>query len=415
MAMDQRSSSGHYQGDTMLYRTAEEVEEWKRNDPIARCKKKLAEIGALTAADAARIADEVADEIENAVKFAIESPLPSPEDTLDDVYVEVNERRAPRAAGDKTKELTFLQAINEAVDEEMAADSNIFIMGEDVRKWGAPLGEYTGLYQKYGEARVKDTPIGAAAVGLRPIANIMFVDFLGVCGDEILNQLQMRYMYGGMIKLPLTIMSYSGAGVSAAHQHSKNLYGWLMTVPGLKVVAASNPYDAKGLLKSAIREDNPVICLHHKLLIFGTSKATVPEGDYTIPLGKADVKRVGTDVTIVALQLMVGRALSAAAKLQEQGISAEVIDLRTLTPFDKEAILDSVKKTGRLVVMVEEPFTGGAAGEIAAMVAGEGFASLRSPIVRVCAPDTPIPFASALEKFWMPDEDKLISAVKQIV
>jgi len=322
------------------------------------------------------------------------------------------------------KEITFTQAITEAVDEEMAKDSNVIVMGEDVRNWGAPLGELTGLYDKYG-ARVKDTPIsetailgsaiGAAATGLRPIAHIMFVDFCGVCGDELLNQLQMRYMYGGKAELPLTIMSYCGAGISAAAQHSKTLYGWLMCIQGLKIVAAATPYDAKGLLKSAIRENNPVIFLEHKMLMFGTAKQEIPDEEYTIPLGKADIKREGSDVTVVALQLMVQRALAAAEELQQKGISIEVIDPRTLAPLDKETILKSVKKTGRLVVLSEEPVTGSAAGEIAAIVADEGYDSLKAPIKRVCAPDTPIPFGANLEKFWMPDEGKLIKAVTDMV
>lgn len=322
------------------------------------------------------------------------------------------------------KEITFTQAITEAVDEEMAKDPNVIVMGEDVRNWGGPLGELTGLYDKYG-ARVKDTPIsetailgsaiGAAATGLRPIAHIMFVDFCGVCGDELLNQLQMRYMYGGKAELPLTIMSYCGAGISAAAQHSKTLYGWLMCIQGLKIVAAATPYDAKGLLKSAIRENNPVIFLEHKVLMFGTAKQEVPDEEYTIPLGKADIKREGSDVTVVALQLMVQRALAAAEELQQKGISIEVIDPRTLAPLDKETILKSVKKTGRLVVLSEEPITGSAAGEIAAIVADEGYDSLKAPIKRVCAPDTPIPFGANLEKFWMPDEGKLIKAVTDIV
>jgi len=323
------------------------------------------------------------------------------------------------------KEITLLQAIHEAVDEEMEKDPAVILMGEDIRNWGAPFGEFMGLFDKYGPKRVKDTPIsetailggaiGAAATGLRPIAGMMFIDFFGVCGDELINQLQMRYMYGGTIKLPLTIMAYCGAGLSAAHQHSKNLYGWIIGIPGLKVIAPATPYDAKGLIKSAIRENNPVVSMHHKALIFGGIKGEVPEEEYTIPLGKADVKREGSDVTVVAIQLMVHKALAAAEKLQEKGISIEVIDPRTLAPLDKKAILGSVKKTGRLVVMSEEPITGGAAGEISAVVAEEAFASLKAPIQRVCAPDTPIPFAPTLEKFWIPDEEALIKAVTAIM
>jgi len=325
----------------------------------------------------------------------------------------------------KMKEITYTQAITEAVDEEMKRDSRVFILGEDIGKaWGAALGEFHGLFDKYGPERVRETPIsetailggaiGAAATGMRPIAYLFFDDFLGVCGDELINELQMRYMYGGKIKLPLTIMAYSGAGLSAAHQHSKSLHGWLMGIPGLKLVVPSTPYDVKGLLKTSIREDNPVAFLYHKMLIFGGIKGEIPDEEYTIPLGKADIKREGSNVTVVATALMVHRALAAADKLQEKGISIEVIDPRTLVPLDKQAIIDSVKKTGRLVIMDEEPKTGSAASEIAAIVAEEAFDLLDAPIKRVCAPDTPIPFSAVLEKFWMPDEEDLIKAVTEI-
>jgi len=322
------------------------------------------------------------------------------------------------------KEISFMKAINEAVDEEMKRDPSVFILGEDVGKaWGAAYGDFVGLFDKYGAERVRETPIsetailggaiGAAATGMRPIAFLYFVDFLGVCGDELINQLQMRYMFGGKTKLPLTITAYSGAGVSSAHQHSKSLYGLLMAIPGLKIVTPSTPYDAKGLLKSAIREDNPVMFLEHKMLLRLTGE--VPEEEYTIPLGKADIKREGSDVTVVAIAFMVNRALAAAAKLQEKGISMEVIDPRTLVPLDKQAIIDSVKKTGKLVIMSEEPKTGSAASEISAIVAEEAFDLLDAPIKRVCAPDTPIPYSSVLEKFWMPDEEDLIKAVTEIM
>ncbi|MBA7695332.1 Acetoin:2,6-dichlorophenolindophenol oxidoreductase subunit beta [subsurface metagenome] len=324
------------------------------------------------------------------------------------------------------KEITFKQAITEAVDEEMARDPRVFMLGEDIGKhWGAAMGEYQGLFDKYGPERIRETPIsetailggaiGAAATGMRPIAFLFFDDFLGVCGDELINQLQMRYMYGGKIKLPLTITAYIGAGLSTAHQHSKSLFGWLMAISGLKIVSPSTAYDAKGLLKSAIREDNPVAFLYHKVLLTTGSTSQIPEEEYIIPLGKADIKREGSDVTVVAIALMVHRALVAAERLQEKGISIEVVDPRSLVPLDKQAIIDSVKKTGRLVIMDEEPKTGSAAGEIAAVVAEEAFDLLDAPIKRVCAPDTPIPFSPVLEKFWMPDEEDLIKAVTEIM
>ena len=322
-------------------------------------------------------------------------------------------------------ELTLVQAINEAVDEEMQRDTSVFILGEDVRALGAPLGEFKGLFDKYGPDRVIDTPIsetailggaiGAAETGMRPIANIMYASFLGVCGDELINQLtQTRYMFGGKIKMPVTIMCYCGAGTRRAGHHSKNLYGLLMNVTGLKIAIPSNPYDAKGLLKSAIREDNPVIFLYHTKLIKMGIKSKIPREEYTIPLGVADIKKKGKDVTVVAMALMVHQALAAADFLEKEGVSIEVIDPRTLVPLDKDTIINSVKKTGRLVIMDEEPKTGSAAAEIAAVVSEEAFDYLDAPIKRVCAPDTPVPFSPVLEDFWVTDEKKLVQAIGEI-
>jgi len=323
------------------------------------------------------------------------------------------------------REITYLKAINEAVDEEMARDPAVFLMGEDIRQWGAPLGEFKGLFEKYGGERVRDTAIsetamlgataGAAAMGMRPIVSIMFSEFLGVCMSDIRNVLtKTRYMTGAKTKFPATIMSYSGAGVSAAGEHSTCPYGLMMTIPGLKIVAPSTPYDAKGLIKSAIREDNPVQVLYHIFLLTTGITGEVPEEEYTIPIGKADIKREGSDVTVVAIGLMVHRALAAADKLKKKGISVEVVDPRSLAPIDKQTIIGSVKKTGRLVIMDEEPKTESASSEIAAIVAEEAFDLLDAPIKRVCAPDTPIPFSPTLEKAWMPDEEDLIKAITEL-
>jgi len=324
------------------------------------------------------------------------------------------------------RNLNLIQAINEAVDEEMRRDPDVVVWGEDVRAIGAPLGEFKGLFNKYGPERVVDTPIsetailggaiGAAATGLRPIANIMYANFLGVCGDELINQLtQMRYMFGGKIKVPVTIMSYCGAGTRHAAQHSKNLYGLLMNIVGLKIVVPATPYDAKGLLKSAIREDNPAIFLYHTTLVKKGITSEVPDEEYIIPFGQADIKRKGSDITVVAIALMVHQALAAADKLQEKGISLEVIDPRTLVPLDKQTIIDSVKKTGRLIIMDEEPQTGSAAAEISAIIADEAFDYLDAPIKRVCAPNTPVPYSPVLEDFWVPDEENLIATVNEML
>jgi len=323
--------------------------------------------------------------------------------------------------------LTYSEAIRAAFDEEMARDDKVFIMGEDIGQyWGGALGELKGLWDKYGPERIRETPIsetaimggaiGAAVTGMRPVAWMYFTDFLGVCGDEMMNQLTtMRYMFGGKAKVPVTIVVYSGAGVSAAAQHSKCIEGLLMSIPGLKIVSPSTPYDEKGLLRSAIRDDNPVLVNHHKMLIFGGVKGEVPEEEYTIPLGKADIKREGKDVTIVAWSLMLHRALDAAKKLEKDGINAEVLDPRTLVPLDTGAILKSVGKTGRLVIADEEPKMGSAACSIAAVVAEAGFDLLKKPVKLICAPDTPVPFSPPLEKFWMPSEERIIQAVKEVV
>ncbi|KJR49161.1 Acetoin dehydrogenase E1 component beta-subunit [Desulfosporosinus sp. I2] len=321
-------------------------------------------------------------------------------------------------------EMTYSQAINEALREEMRRDKNVYILGEDVGAFGGCFGVTTGLIDEFGPERVLDSPIsetaimgsavGAAVAGLRPVPEIMFDDFLGVCMDEVVNQTaKMRYMFGGKAKVPLTLRMACGAGVGAAAQHSQCLEAWLCHTPGLVVIMPSTAADAKGLLKTAIRDDNPVMFLEHKLL-YGAG-GEVPEGEYTIPIGKADIKREGKDVTILAYSMMLHKALAAAETLALDGIDAEVIDPRTLIPFDKETLYKSIEKTGRLVIVHEAVKQGGFGGEIAAMVAEECFDSLDAPIKRVAAPFTPIPFASGLESAYIPDEAKIIDAVKSVL
>ena len=420
---------GHWAGDSQDYIGKEAVSKWFEQDPIPRLRKKIVEIGLITQQEAHDIDQELAKEIETAIKFAQESPLPSPEETLTEVYAEATSVVSPldgALSSEETKETTYIQAINGAVSEEMERDRSVFIMGQDLRALGAPRGEFRTLFGRFGPERVIDAPIsetailgsaiGAAATGFRPIVNIMYANFLGVCGDELINQLsQMRYMLGSQLKLPVTVLGYSGGGFSGGAQHSKTLYALLMAIPGLKLVVPATPYDAKGLLKSAIRDDNPVIFLYHQMLLRQGNKGNVPVGDYTIPLGKADVKREGSNVTVVAIGLMVERALAAADTLEKRGISIEIIDPRTLVPLDKETIINSLRKTNRLVIMDEEPSTASAASEIAAMISCEAFELLDAPIRKVCGPDTPIPFSPILEKYWMPDEEKLIKAVTEII
>jgi pyruvate dehydrogenase E1 component beta subunit len=324
----------------------------------------------------------------------------------------------------KVREITFVEALNEALRQEMERDPNVFVIGEDVGVYGGVFGVTKGLFEKFGPDRVIDTPIseagfiglcvGAAIAGLRPVVELMFVDFFGVAMDQIYNQAaKLRYMTGGKAKIPLTIRTTIGGGFRAAAQHSQVLYSIFAHVPGLKVIVPSTPYDAKGLLISAIRDDNPKIFFEHKKL-YGI-KGPVPEEPYTIPLGKADVKKQGKDVTVVAVAWMVHEALRAAENLEKEGISVEVIDPRTLVPLDKETILNSVKKTGRLVIADEDYDRCGFASWVASIVADEAFGYLKAPIKRVTTPNVPIPFSPPLEDEVLPNAAKIENAIRSIV
>jgi pyruvate/2-oxoglutarate/acetoin dehydrogenase E1 component len=322
------------------------------------------------------------------------------------------------------REISFLEALNEALRQEMERDPTVIVMGEDVGVYGGVFGVTKGLLEKFGFERVIDTPIseagfigaaiGAAATGLRPVVELMFVDFFGVAMDQIYNQAaKMRYMFGGKIKVPITIRTTIGGGLSAAAQHSQVLYSIFAHVPGLKVVVPSTPYDAKGLLISSIRDDNPVMFFEHKLLY--PVKGPVPEEPYTIPLGKADVKREGSDVTVIGLALTVHQALEAADILAKEGISVEVVDPRTIVPFDKEAILKSVRKTGRVVIVDEDYDRCGFASWVAAIIADEAFEYLDAPIKRITTPNVPIPFSPPLEKYILPSTEKIVRVVKALL
>ena len=320
--------------------------------------------------------------------------------------------------------MTFAQAIKDAHVVEMERDPNIYVAGEDVGVFGGCFGVTAGLLDQFGEKRVKDTPItesaivgtavGAACVGLRPVIEMMFVDFIGVALDQLYNQAgKMKYMFGGKAKIPMVMRTACGAGIGAAAQHSQCLEALFMHFPGLKVVMPSTPYDAKGLLIEAIRDDNPVVFLEHKMLY--AMEGEVPEGAYTIPFGQADIKREGKDVTVVATANMVHTALGAAEKLAAEGISLEVVDPRTLCPLDGETIFASVKKTHRLVILHEEVKFAGSGAEIAAQVAEEAFDYLDAPILRVAAPFCPVPFSPPLEKAFIPSEQQLIDAVRKVM
>ncbi len=333
------------------------------------------------------------------------------------------------------RELTFVQAISEALLIAMRSDPDVILMGEDVaggggRKdqgieeaWGGIMGATKGLYKAFGPERVRDTPIsemgflgtavGAAATGLRPVAELMFMDFIGVSLDPLLNQAaKLRYMFGGKARVPLTVRTLCGAGARAAAQHSQTLYGMTASIPGLKTVCPSNPFDAKGLLLASIRDDNPVVFCEPKSLVF--KKAPVPEEDYEIPLGEAAVVREGSDVTLVGMGATVPVALEAAEQLAGDGTSAEVIDLRTLAPLDEDAILASLARTGRLVVIDEAPPHCGMASEIAALCVDRGFDLLNAPVKKVTGPHTPVPFSPVLEDAYRPSAEKVIAAVREL-
>jgi pyruvate dehydrogenase E1 component beta subunit len=332
-----------------------------------------------------------------------------------------------------SRKISYKDAVNEALAQEMERDSSVIVMGEDnvgghgspgtLDAWGGVLGVTKGLYGKFGD-RIMDTPIsesafvgaavGAAACGMRPVAELMFVDFMGVCFDQLLNQAaKFRYMFGGKAETPVVIRTMYGGGFQAAAQHSQCLYSLFAHIPGLKVVLPSSPYDVKGLLIQSIRDNDPVIFFEHKAL-YGM-KGEVPEEPYAIPFGKANIVREGKDITIVALGRMVHMATQAAAALAKDGIEAEVIDPRTISPLDEATILKSVEKTGKLVVVDESHQRCSMAADISAVVAQEAFSALTAPIKLVTAPHVPPPFSGALEKLYIPDAAKIEAAARSIL
>jgi acetoin:2,6-dichlorophenolindophenol oxidoreductase subunit beta len=334
------------------------------------------------------------------------------------------------------RKLSMSGAVNEAMKLAMRKDENVILIGEDVaggaavdhlqddEAWGGVFGVTKGLVQEFGRERVLDTPISeagymgaavaAAATGLRPIAELMFNDFIGVCLDQLLNQgAKFRYMFGGKAKVPVTIRTTHGAGFRAAAQHSQSLYALFTSIPGLKVVVPSTPYDAKGLLLASIEDDDPVVFFEDKILYNMTGE--VPEGYYTIPLGKADIKRTGSDLTIVAIGKQVHTALKAADQLAKKGIEVEVVDPRSLSPLDEDTILDSVAKTNRVIIIDEATPRCNVATDIAAIIADKGFDLLDAPIKRITAPHTPVPFSPPLEDLYLPTPEKVVEVVSELL
>lgn len=319
-------------------------------------------------------------------------------------------------------EMTFVDALRLTLEQEMRRDQSLMLIGEDIGRYGGIFGVTKGLLDAFGPKRVRSTPIsestiigaalGAAMTGIRTVAELMYVDFTTCAMDQIVNQTaKMHYMSGGKLKVPLVIRTHEGGGRGNAAQHSQCLEAWFLHVPGLKVVLPSTPADAKGLLTAAIRDDNPVLFIEHKLLY--STKGHVPDGEYVVPLGQAETKRAGRDVTVVTISHMVLKALKAAERLAAEGIEAEVIDLRTLAPLDLGHVLDSVRRTNRLVIAHEACRCGGFGGELAAQVQEEAFDYLDAPIQRVGALDVPIPYSKPMEEYVIPDEARIVAAVKR--
>ncbi|MEM2843550.1 MAG: alpha-ketoacid dehydrogenase subunit beta [Candidatus Bathyarchaeia archaeon] len=322
------------------------------------------------------------------------------------------------------RELTYGEAIREALRNALIKNPKVFLIGEDIGAYGGAFKITNSFLEEFGAERVKDTPIseaaivgaaiGAALMGLKPIAEIMYMDFIPICLEQLANQAaKIRFMSGGKLKVPIIVRTQYSLGRAHGAQHSQFIPSWFLQVPGLKVALPSTPYDAKGLFNQALKDDNPVLYVECSLLY--RVKGPVPEEDYAIPFGKADVKKEGEDVTVVAISRMVHEALAAANILEEKGLSIEVIDPRTIQPLDIEAIIDSVKKTGRVIIAEDDCKTGGVGAEIAALIVEKAFDYLDAPITRVAAPDIPIPFSPKLELEYMPNKDKIIQAVNSLL
>lgn len=424
---------GHSRSDPRAYRTKDEEASWRARDPIPNYAARLveSELATQSEVDAIEAAARLA--IDAATDFAFASPNPPVEElelnvyapfhwTSADVDRERQLRERVRLGGAGTRKIHYWQAIQEALREEMIRDPRVFVMGEDVGLYGGAYGATRGLFDEFGEERVRDTPIseatiggaavGAAMAGMRPVAEIMYVDFTPLAMDQIANQgAKNRYMFGGKTIVPMVIRTEGGAGRNIAAHHSQSLEALWTHFPGIYVVMPSTPYDAKGLLKAAIRDDNPVMFIEHKML-YGL-EGLVPDEDYIIPYGVADVKRPGTDVTVVTYSRMVFRALEAAEKLAADGISVEVIDLRTLKPLDMETVAASVRKTGRVVGLTEGYKTGSFISELAMRIQEELFDYLDAPIVRVCAADVPVPMSEPLEDAAIPNLDRIVAGIRQ--
>lgn len=435
--------TGHSRSDKQLYRTKAEVEEWRERDPIPRFQKLLIQQGLITAEEGAAVEQRANQAIEEAIAYADASDEPDPSELLEDVYTDepdvlaapervlpawVRKRFGPNTPispppGERV--ITGAEALREAMAQALEHDERVFLIGEDIGVYGGAFSVTLGLIDRFGPERVRDTPIsentiagcaaGASLTGMRAVAEMQFMDFVTLAMEQmVLQAAKIRYMFGGKASVPMVLRLPSGSGTGAAAQHSQSLESWFLSVPGLKVVAPANAYDAKGLLLAAIADNDPVIFVENKLVY--RTQAAVPEEPYIVPLGKADIKRSGSDATLVATSIHVQRSLEAAEQLAAEGIELEVIDLRTLKPYDAETIIESVKRTGRLLVVHEAPLVGGFGGEIAAMIAqSEAFAYLEAPVMRLGGADVPIPYNRRLEAAATPQVVDIVAAARQLV
>ncbi len=425
---------GHSHSDPRAYRTREEEAEWKQRDPITVLKEELMSVRMLDEQEFDQMEETVDVKLGNAMQYSEASAEPDPAEVTTDVFapakttqadVEAERKLRERVRNDPNmRQIAYSQALVEAMREEMLRDPRVFVMGEDVGLYGGAYGATRGLYQEFGEWRVIDTPIseatiggaavGAAMAGMRPVAEIMYVDFTPLAMDQIANQgAKNRYMFGGKTTVPMVVRTEGGAGRAIAAHHSQSLESLWTHFPGIYVVMPSTPYDAKGLLKAAIQDDNPVMFIEHKMLY--KEKGPVPEEEYIIPLGVADIKRPGKDVTLVTYSRMVLRSLEAAEKLAQEGIDVEVIDLRSLKPLDIDTIIASVKKTGRLVGVTEAYENTSFINEVMMQVNELAFDYLDAPMVRVASANVPVPRAEVLEDQAIPNEARIMAACRKVV
>ncbi|WP_348648295.1 dehydrogenase E1 component subunit alpha/beta [Rhizobium sp. ARZ01] len=421
-ALTYRHGDHSMRGNLLGYRADEEIQQWLQEDPLVRMRKRLVEDWEVPEAEYESLTTEVGEAIEDAVRFAEASPEPAAQTMFDKVLAPRRTPPAPPAAGSRA--ITYVEAVREAIAQSIEGDDSVFLMGEDVGPVGGTFGVTRGLYDRFGGDRIINTPIsegvisgaavGAALSGRRPIAEIQIFDFVTFMMDPIVNQAaKLRFMLGGKASVPVVFRGPQGGGIRLAAQHSQSLEAWFSHIPGLTVLAPSNPYDAKGLLIAAIRDDNPVMFLEHKLLYLGGA-SPVPEEPYEIEIGKADIKREGTDITVIATLAMVERALSAADTLAREGISVEVIDPRSLRPLDMDCFVRSVKKTSRCIVVHEAWRTGGLGGEIAAQITEEAFDWLDAPVERIGAVEVPMPYNDRLEREVIPTAAAIAEAVRRI-